>query len=362
MPKPLFQPLLVNGPEGDPVVHVDFQQTRRALLFDLGDIRALPPRKVLRLTDVLVSHTHMDHFTDFAWLLRLLLVRDIALRLFGPPGFIRHVECHLAAFEWNLVHKYQEDVRLTVTELHPGECGRRAEFRFRHRFARENERAVELPGNVLLDDGRITITAALLDHQGLLSMAWSVRERGHVNIWKNRLDELGLGTGPWLNRLRQAVLEGRPDDEIVVAEWREGGRIQRRAFRLGELRREVLRVSPGQKIAYVVDCGHSRVNRASILNLLAEAQTAFVEAAFLDEDVERATERGHLTARQAGELAREAGVQQLVPLHFSPRYGEQTGRLETEALAAFRGEQAPGGVRGEGSPDPAWYRPDNGLD
>ncbi|WP_372592466.1 ribonuclease Z [Guyparkeria sp.] len=342
MPKPLFQPLLVNGPEGDPVVHVDFLQTRRALLFDLGNIRALPPRKVLRISDVLVSHTHMDHFTDFAWLLRLLLVRDIDLRLFGPPGFIRHVECHLAAFEWNLAHKYEEDVRLTVTELHSDERGRRAEFRFRHRFARENEQTLDLPGNVLLDDGRITITAALLDHQGLPSMGWSVQERAHVNIWKNRLAELGLGTGPWLSRLRQAVLEGRPDDEIIVAEWQADGRAVRRELRLGELRRDVLRVSAGQKIAYVVDCGFTRENRARIASLLEGARTAFVESAFLHEDIDRATERGHLTARQAGWLARDAGVEQLVPVHFSPRYGERLGQLEVEAREAFRDHDGSG--------------------
>jgi len=362
MPKPLFQPLLVNGPEGDPVVHVDFVQARRALLFDLGNIRALPPRKVLRLSDVLVSHTHMDHFTDFAWLLRLLLVRDIELRLFGPPGFIRHVECHLAAFEWNLAHKYQEDVRLIVTELHPGESGRRAEFRFRHRFAREHERAVDLSGNVLLDDGRVTITAALLDHQGLPTMAWSVQERAHVNIWKNRLADLGLGTGPWLNQLRQAVLDGRSDDEIIVAQWQEDGRTERRACRLGELRRQVLRITPGQKIAWAVDCVDSASNHARLLPLLDGANIAFVEAAFRHADVERATARGHLTARQAGLLAREAGVEKLAPVHFSPRYGAQVGELETEALAAFRGNDAPGGVLGNGSPDPAWYRPGNGLD
>jgi len=55
--KPLFHPSLVNEPFGDPGVYVDCLFEKRAVLFDLGDIRALSPRKILRLTDVLPTWT-----------------------------------------------------------------------------------------------------------------------------------------------------------------------------------------------------------------------------------------------------------------------------------------------------------------
>lgn len=85
---PLFQPQPVNDPFGDPAVYVDFLFERRALLFDLGDLTPLPARKILRLSHVFVSHTHMDHFTGFDRLLRLCLGRERELTLYGPPGFI----------------------------------------------------------------------------------------------------------------------------------------------------------------------------------------------------------------------------------------------------------------------------------
>ena len=88
---PIFSAELVNGPFGDPTLYLDWRFEGRALLFDLGDLGALAPRKILRVSDVFVSHTHMDHFAGFDRLLRLCLGRETAVRLYGPPGFIDRV-------------------------------------------------------------------------------------------------------------------------------------------------------------------------------------------------------------------------------------------------------------------------------
>lgn len=100
--RPTFHPNLVNGSTGDLALFVDCLFERRALLFDLGDIHALPPRKLLRISHVFVTHAHMDHFIGFDWLLRILLGRERDLHLFGPPGFVAQVEHKLSAYTWNL--------------------------------------------------------------------------------------------------------------------------------------------------------------------------------------------------------------------------------------------------------------------
>src|SRR5215471_18172909 len=63
--RPLLHPTLINGRSGDPALYVETLFEQRALLFDLGDITALPPRKILRLEHVFVSHAHIDHFVGF---------------------------------------------------------------------------------------------------------------------------------------------------------------------------------------------------------------------------------------------------------------------------------------------------------
>ena len=57
----------------------------------------------------------------------------------------------------------------------------------------------------------------------------------------------------------------------------------------------------------------------------------------MHEDERLARERNHLTARQAGELARAAGVGKLAPFHFSARYEGRHEELLQEAADAFGG-------------------------
>lgn len=326
---PQFHPSLVNGPFDDPAVYVDFLFERRALLFDLGDIRALPPRKILRLTHIFISHTHIDHFIGFDHLLRLCLGREKRLHLFGPPGFTAQVEHRLASYTWNLVESYDTDFTLVATEIHPDNGSLAAEFHCCRRFRRENVRTELLPDGIILDEEAFRIRAACLDHK-TVCLAYALEEKSHVNIMKNRLLELGLPTGPWLAELKRDIARGEPDNKRFRAWWHGGEGPVERFFSLGELKELILRVVPGQKIAYVTDAAYSGANAAKIVALARGADYLFIEATFLDADRERAAERHHLTARQAGLLAREAGVVRAIPFHFSPRYQGMEDLLREE--------------------------------
>jgi ribonuclease Z len=334
--KPLFHPALVNGPFGDPGLYIDFLFDRRAILFDIGDLSLLPARKLLRVSHIFVSHTHVDHFIGFDQLVRICLGRDKKLHLFGPTGFVDQVWHRLAAYTWNLVENYPTDFTVFAAETNHDGKGVVAEFHCLKGFPPEQVKSETFYDGLLHDEETFRVRAVSLDHR-IPSLAFALEEKNHVNIMKNRLDELGLETGPWLTELKQAVLGGERDDLSFRAWWRDGNGIVERWIPLGELKREVLRVVPGQKIAYVTDAVFSPENVERIVTLARGADYLFIEATFLQTEAERAAERKHLTAYQAGSLARAAGVARMILFHFSPRYTGQEELLRSEAEEAFTG-------------------------
>jgi ribonuclease BN (tRNA processing enzyme) len=62
---------------------------------------------------------------------------------------------------------------------------------------------------------------------------------------------------------------------------------------------------------------------------------------------ETAAQKYHLTAGQAGALARQARAKRIVPFHFSPKYKSDPHVLAEEAMTAFREKN---GVSTSGAP------------
>ena len=335
--RPIFQPRLVNGASGDPALLVDILFERRALLFDLGDIGAVPPRKLLRTSHVFVSHTHMDHFVGFDRLLRICLGRQRPLALYGPERFIDQVQHKLSAFTWNLVENYAVDLKLTAHEVTADGRLRRATFNSRERFARRDCEPVRVDDGWLLVEPAFAVRCALLDHE-TPCLAFAVREAMHVNVWRNSLADLEVEPGPWLREAKRAILAGAPDGTIITA--RAKGGTGERSITLGTLRSQALRLVPGQKLAYVTDVAYHAENSRRIVALAEGADVLFIECTFLDADAADAARKHHLTACQAGAIARAAGVGVLVPFHFSPRYAGREAELRAEAQAAFGGTVA----------------------
>ncbi len=327
-----FQPRLVNGPFEDPGLFIPFPFERRAMLFDLGDLSRLPARDRLKISQVFVTHTHMDHFIGFDQLLRCVLGREKDLCLYGPAGFLGNVEGKLAGYSWDLVDRFTCRLALHLTEVHPGRLLRRS-YHCGDGFAAAGDIVAQPFDGRLHTEPSLEVTAAILPHS-IPCLGLALAERFHVNILKTGLERLGLTPGPWVARFKHA-LYARVDRD---AEFRiePGPESAERTFVLGALAEKIARITPGQKIAYIADVGDTVASREAIAALARDADQLFIEAAFLDSERPRAAATHHLTARQAGELAALARARRFTLFHFSPRYEGREAELLQEAQVSYQ--------------------------
>ncbi len=332
----LLEPRLTNETFGDPGVYVDFRDERRALLFDIGDISSLAPRELMRLSDVFVTHTHMDHFSGFDHLLRVVLGRKPRVALHGGPGFVSQVEHKLRAYTWNVVHRYDMEFVVEASGIDADGCVTRARFSSRNAFAREDLEPFVVDGDVLHDETTFRVRARFVDHD-IACLSYAAEEKAQVNVRKDKLAELGFAVGGWLRDLKHAVLSGAPSDTPIDVRWRDRDGDHATTRSVAELRDVILDVAAGRRIGYVTDLRYTDDNVRALDALLHGVDVLFIESVFLDEDRDHAARKNHLTARQAGIIARIVGAKRVVPFHFSPRYEGRVAELVAEVDAAWSG-------------------------
>ena len=321
--KPSFHVRPLNGPFDDPGLYIRVLREGRAIIFDLGFSTTLSPKDILKTTDIFVSHMHIDHFIGFDNILRVSLKKEIPLKLYGPEGFIGCVEGRLKGYTWNLIGDYP--LSIEVSEVRD-ESLLKAVFRAEHSFTRE-DRGTEPFTGVLMKDSLCTVSAVILDHQ-IPCLAFSLKENFHINIDKSELSRMDLPVGPWLRQLKASLRENKDDSIFTINE---------RRYTLDELR-SAATITRGQKLTYVVDSLGSEENREKIIRLAQGSDVLYIETYFLDEDRARARDRYHLTAKEAGRIAREAGAGRLEVLHVSPRYMNDFEKLLLEAQGEFEKE------------------------
>jgi ribonuclease BN (tRNA processing enzyme) len=180
---------------------------------------------------------------------------------------------------------------------------------------------------IVLDEPRFLVSAVELDHAGLPVLAYALRESSHFDVRADLLREHGWKPGRWLGTLKKHAA-AREASELI--ELPDGT-----SRTVGELADLLLIETEGQKIVYATDFGDTPGNREAVVQLARGAQILVCEASFVQEDVEQAERTGHLTARACGEIAAAAGVERLVPFHFSSRYDQCPERVYAEILEVF---------------------------
>jgi ribonuclease Z len=255
------------------------------LLFDVAEgtqrQMALAHLSPMKVSSVFITHLHGDHFLGLAGLVQTmaLLFRTSPLEVFCPAGEKERLENYLRVPHYTLTFD------VLVRELRPGDEVRRRGYR-------------------VLTSG--------VDHP-VPSLAYALVEDerpGRFNVAKALA--LGLKPGPLFSRLRSGMSVTLEDGQVVRPE-------------------EVLGPPrPGRKIVYSGDTRPTDL----MIEFARGADVLIHDCTLGDELMEKAQENYHSTPRGAAEVARRAGVKQLVLMHISPRYEDDSILLE-EAKKIF---------------------------
>lgn len=256
------------------------------LMFDCGEGTQ---RQMMRygisfgLGDIFFTHMHADHVLGIAGLLRTLALEGRAdpMRLYGPEGSASLIRRAIA------LGSDRQAFPIEVTELAAGTPLKRNGY---------------------------SIVPFPVSHGDKVALGFQILEETRLGRFNpDRARALGIPEGPLWGKIHKG--------EAITLD--SGKRIEASEL-VGPTR-------PGRK---VVLTGDSRPCEATT-SAAENADLLIHEATFADEEAQRAVETGHSTAREAAEVALNAGAKKLALNHFSARYSRDPSLLETEARAVF---------------------------
>ena len=250
-----------------------------SFLFDCGEGTQVSLRRLnlkwKGIHAIFISHTHADHITGLPGILMLSsqVERTEPLYLIGPPRLKEYVEASRKTLEMHInypviVQEIEDPSRVQVV------------------FEGEGYRVRSFP----LVHTRVCVgyTFEEIPRPGL--------------FYPELAEEAQVPRGPLWGLLQKG-------ESVQLSD----GRVVQPSQVMGEPRK-------GRKVSYVTDT----LPLEYISTEVANSDYLFCEGMFDDTQEQTAKEKRHMTARQAGILARKAGgVKNLGLFHYSPRYTDR---------------------------------------
>lgn len=301
----------VNSPFEDTAFFVRNVYKTEGFLFDCGRLGGLTNSEVLSISEIFISHTHIDHFYGFDRILRGTLLSGKRFRVFGPQGIIKNVRGKIDAYTWNLIKSYP--VSYEVIELNSGKKEyETAVFSAADGF--EMVRGSIKHEDLILGDG-FRLDFDIFDHR-VPSVGYRVSEREMVAVKKDALEN-GFLPGKWIGELKRRILSGELDGDIEAES--SSGLVKMTIREAAE--RFIEHVKP-KSVTFITDIAPSSENFEKAVALAKDTSVLLIECVFLEEDFEHADIKKHLTMTLSKRIFRESGAEKVRFFHFAPRYDQ----------------------------------------
>lgn len=251
------------------------------ILFDCGEgaQRRIMMDKLglMKIDRIFISHWHGDHFSGLLGLIQTLEMegREKPLYIYGPP--------RTEEFTDNILDTgyFQRNYDIFVDDI--------------------------VEGDVIAGEG-YEVRPFEVEH-GVNAFGFVFEEDDQVKANKEKMKDLGLGSSPKVGKLK----EGESVEH-------EGETVEPQ---------DVVENLPGRKVVYSGDTAKCK----NTIENAEEADLLIHEATCAHELIE--DRKNHTSARQAAEIAKEAGADKLVLTHISRRYRNNAGELVEEAREVF---------------------------
>ena len=253
------------------------------ILIDCGEGTQRQFRKAglnpCRITHILITHLHGDHIFGLPGLLSTLNFSEYPAELiiYGPRGIKKFLEEFLA------VSKVKRNFEIKIKEIGVGKFFESDDF---------------------------FLEAEKMEH-GIMTLAYNFVIKDKLRIDKNKLKKLKISPGPHLKDLK----EGK---NIVFGKKKYKSK-------------DLTYLEKGKKISVVYDT----LNNPRINPFVEGADLFICESSFGSDLKEMAKKHLHMTAEEAGKIAKKSKVGKLILTHISQRYEKNKKFLLEDAKKNF---------------------------
>ena len=245
-----------------------------------------------KITRILITHWHGDHILGIPGLLQTLGLSGYnkTLFIYGPKGTKTFMRNLLNTFVFT--GKYPIKVEEVTPEAITSNMKNGASEKF-------------------FETKHFYLEAENMTH-GIPCNAYAFVKKGHIRIDKKALKKFKLPSGPLLKKLKQG--------KNIIHSGKK------------YLAKNLTFKECDKKISVVLDTSFND----QIIPFVKNSDLLICEANFSSELKEKAEEHKHLTARQAGEIAKNSNSKKLILTHVGQRYSNASKEVLNDAVKVFK--------------------------